>query len=97
MTKRWTIDVCNACDTPHQNRQSSSCIIEFDPAGDELAGTYKVEVVPVIDFDEPITVTLKRREWMTIRDAARDYDVRIPREQGDGGACLDEIERALND
>jgi len=46
-------------------------------------------------LDEPITITLKRREWMVILAAARDYHVRVPREQGDGGACLDAIEDAL--
>lgn len=47
-------------------------------------------------LDEPITVTLRRREWMVVVGAAREYDVRVPREQGDGGACLDMIEEAVN-
>lgn len=48
------------------------------------------------DLDEPITVTLRRREWMVVVAAARDYDRRVPRDQGDGGACLDKIEEALS-
>jgi hypothetical protein len=44
---------------------------------------------------DEISVTLTRGEWRVILGAARDYDVRVPREQGDGGACLDKIERAL--
>lgn len=42
-------------------------------------------------LDEPVTVTLPRRTWITVAGAARDFDVRIPYEQGDGGACLDTI------
>lgn len=45
-------------------------------------------------LDEPVTVTLLRREWMVVVGAARDYDVRVPRDQGDGAACLEKIERA---
>jgi hypothetical protein len=48
-------------------------------------------------LNEPITVTLKRREWMVVVSAARDYNVRVPREQGDGGACLDMIDAALSE
>jgi hypothetical protein len=48
------------------------------------------------DLDEPISVTLLRREWMVVVSAARDYDVRVPLEQGDGGACLDKIQKALD-
>lgn len=48
------------------------------------------------DMDEPITVTLTRREWVVILAAASSYDTRVPLEQGDGGACLDKIREALS-
>lgn len=47
-------------------------------------------------LDEPVTVTLKRRDWMVVVDSARSFDVRVPAEQGDGGACLDEIQAAID-
>jgi hypothetical protein len=47
-------------------------------------------------LDREVTVTMTAREWWVVVGAARDYDVRVPREQGDGGACLDKIEAALN-
>jgi hypothetical protein len=46
-------------------------------------------------LDEAVTVTLKRREWMVVVAAARDYGVRVPRDQGDGAVCLDVIQAAL--
>lgn len=42
-------------------------------------------------LDEPVSVTLPRRTWITVAGAARDFDTRIPYEQGDGGTCLDTI------
>lgn len=46
-------------------------------------------------LDEPVSVTLPRRTWMVVVGAARDFDVRVPGEQGDGGACLDTIDAAI--
>lgn len=46
-------------------------------------------------LDELVTVALTRREWMVVVRAAADYNVRVPREQGDGGACLDKICEAI--
>jgi hypothetical protein len=45
MIEFWIIDVCLKCNKPHQaaNRYTS-CITEFDPAGDTLAGTRQVKV-----------------------------------------------------
>lgn len=69
------------------------------PSVDELLATAEflagMVAANTADLDEQVTVTLARREWMVIVSAARDYDVRVPREQGDGGACLDKIERIL--
>lgn len=48
-------------------------------------------------LNEPVAVALPRREWMVIVGAAREFDVRVPREQGDGGACLDTIMAAVQD
>lgn len=48
-------------------------------------------------LDDPITVTLKRREWLVILGAASDFNARVPLEQGGGGACLDTIRAALKE
>jgi hypothetical protein len=47
-------------------------------------------------MDELVTVTLPRRDWLVIVGAASDFDARVPREQGDGGECLDVIRAALD-
>jgi hypothetical protein len=45
--------------------------------------------------DEPISVRLRRGQWTALLEAAQSYERRIPTEQGDGGACLDTIRRAI--
>lgn len=47
--------------------------------------------------DEPVTVTLRRGQWMVLLSAASSYEKRVPLEQGDGGACLDTIREALDE
>lgn len=42
----WTLEVCDRCHNHHQGRRYGSCVVEFDPAGDTLANTYTVDVVP---------------------------------------------------
>jgi hypothetical protein len=56
------------------------------------------DVTPVMrrDPNEPITVTLRRGQWMVIHAAASSYNKRVPLEQGDGGECLDVIQAALD-
>lgn len=49
------------------------------------------------DPREPISVTLSRGQWMVLLAAAASYDCRVPLEQGDGGACLDTIRKAIDD
>jgi hypothetical protein len=48
------------------------------------------------DPDEPITVTLRRGQWMVLISAASSYNYRVPLDQGDGGACLDTIREAID-
>lgn len=48
-----------------------------------------------MDYNEPISVTLRRGQWMVVLGAAANYDARVPREQGDGGECLQKIADAL--
>lgn len=66
---------------------------------DFIASRFPVSAEPsdrIEWWDEPITVTLPRRQWEMLHEAASSYDVRIPREQGDGGVCLDAILAALD-
>ncbi len=41
----WTINICEKCNKPHQGHQHTSCIVEFDSAGDTLAPLKRVRVV----------------------------------------------------
>jgi hypothetical protein len=48
-------------------------------------------------WEDLVTITMPRAKWAVIADAAESYDVRVPREQGDGGECLDVIRRAVEE
>lgn len=52
--------------------------------------------MPSPSYDDMITVTLRAGQWLVLSLAATEYDHRIPRDQGDGGAALDEIARQLD-
>jgi hypothetical protein len=62
----WTLEVCDHCHNHHQGRRYGSCVTEFDPAGDTLANTYTVDVVPeerliaVQDKVEQLHETIRR-------------------------------------
>ena len=47
-------------------------------------------------LDEPLTITLPRRTWLVVHNAAQDFDARVPPEQGDGGDCLRVIKEAID-
>lgn len=41
-----------------------------------------------------LAIVLEREQWLVLLEAAANYDVRVPREQGDGGECLRVIAEA---
>jgi len=45
-------------------------------------------------MSDNLAIIMSRGQWLVILEAASNYDVRVPREQGDGGACLEIIAEA---
>ena len=45
--------------------------------------------------EERFSVEMSRGQWLVVLGAAANYESRVPREQGDGGECLQIIADAL--